>query len=191
MLEKIPTGVGRALKGVRAGYEKIVSEDHRFAKVPQTIWLQSPAFQDGGPLPARHTDDGEGLSPALRWSGEPADARSLVVIVEDADAPTPEPLVHLLAWNLPADSGGVEEGAFRSPHHPGREDGVGRNAFTRIGWLPPDPPTGHGPHLYVFQIFALDRALTFDDHPGRAALTAAMDGRVLARGVLLGTYERR
>ena len=190
MLQRIPAGVGRALKGVRAGYEKIVSEDERFAAVPQTIVLRSPGVRDGQPLPVRHTDDGAGLSPALRWSGVPAGARSLVLIVEDPDAPTLEPLVHLVAWDLPADGEGVEEGMFPSPRHDGQRTGVGRNAFTRLGWLPPDPPKGHGPHLYVFQIFALDRRLAFADHPGRSALTAAMDGHVLARGVLLGTYER-
>lgn len=191
MLEKLPDEVGRALRGVRAGYEKIVSEDEQFIGAPQTVLLQSPAFQDGGEIPARYTGDGDGLSPPLRWSGIPVEASSVVVIVEDADAPTPEPLVHLLAWDLPAKSDGFDEGAFRSPRHAGRVDGVGRDAFTSLGWLPPDPPRGHGPHLYVFQIFALDRQLDVADPPGRSTLKKLMAGHVLARGVLLGSYERR
>ena len=190
MLEHIPVEIGRALRGVRAGYAKVVSEDPAFSGAPQTMLLQSPVFRDGRPIPVLYTNDGEGMSPPLRWSGVPAGSHGLVVIVEDADAPTPDPLVHMLAWDLPPGGDGLEEGALRSPRHAGQEAGVGRNAFRRIGWLPPDPPRGHGPHLYVFQIFALDRRLELADHPGRSTLKAAMASHVLARGVLLGTYER-
>jgi Raf kinase inhibitor-like YbhB/YbcL family protein len=191
MLEKLSGEIGRALRGVRAGYQKIVSEDQQFSGAPQTVLLQSPAFQDGGQIPVRYTDDGDGLSPPLRWSGIPAEASSVVVIVEDPDAPTPAPLLHLLAWNLAVGSGGLDEGAFRSPRHAGREGGGGRTAFARVGWRPPGPPRGHGPHLYVFQVFALDRQLACADQPRRSILKELMAGHVLARGVLLGAYERR
>jgi Raf kinase inhibitor-like YbhB/YbcL family protein len=191
MRETLPAGIGHALLDVRAGYDKVVSEDPRFAAAPQTIVLRSPTFLDGRPLPARHTSDGEGLSPPLRWTGAPPEAVSLVLIVEDADAPAPEPLVHLIAWNLPVGGEGLEEAAFPSRRRAGRETEVGRDAFAHVGWLPPDPPRGHGPHLYAFQMFALDRRLSFAGHPGRSAMVAAMKGRVLARGVLLGTCERR
>jgi hypothetical protein len=65
MLEKIPAGLGHALRGVRAGYEKIVSEDEAFASIPDTIKLESPAFDDFGSIPARYTEDGEKISPPL------------------------------------------------------------------------------------------------------------------------------
>jgi Raf kinase inhibitor-like YbhB/YbcL family protein len=190
MLEKIPAGLGHALRGVRAGFEKIVSEDHAFQSIPDTIKLESPAFDDCGSIPARYTEDGEKISPPLTIAGPVPGAAALVLIVEDPDAPTPDPIVHLLVWDLAPATASLEEGLFKSPHHDGVDDTLGRNTFLAAGWLPPDPPTGHGPHLYAFQVFALDRKLSFDGHPSRSQLVDAMKGHVLARGVLIGTYER-
>ncbi len=113
-----------------------------------------------------------------------------MLIIEDPDAPSAEPLVHLLAWDLPPDLTSVDEGLFKSPHHEGLDENLGRNSFLQTAYLPPDPPTGHGPHLYAFQIFALDRRLDFDHPPGRSVVVAAMTGHVLAKGVLVGSYKR-
>ena len=190
MLEKIPAGLGHALRGVRAGFEKVVSEDPAFAAIADNIGLESSAFGDGEPIPARFTADGEGVSPPLTISGVPASSRGLVLIVEDPDAPAPEPLVHLLSFDLPPTIGELPEGLFRSPHHEGLEEDLGRNAFHKTAYLPPDPPNGHGPHLYVFQVFALDRALSFEHAPARKTVVEAMQGHVLAKGLLVGTYER-
>lgn len=190
MLEKLPRGLGHALRGVRAGYEKIIAEDAAFAQAPDTIILESPAFADGGDLPDRFTADGARISPPLQWRGAPDGAASLVLIGEDPDAPSAEPLVHLLAWDLPPELNNLDEGLFRSPDHEGLDENLGRNSFLQTAYLPPDPPTGHGPHLYAFQIFALDRKLSFDHPPGRSAVVAAMTGHVLAKGVLVGAYER-
>ncbi|WP_296594898.1 YbhB/YbcL family Raf kinase inhibitor-like protein [Phenylobacterium sp.] len=190
MLEKLPAGVGHALRGVRAGYEKVVSEAADFADAPETISLLSPAFEDGTSIPSRFTTDGEAISPPLTWNGAPGGAVGMVLIVEDPDAPTPEPLVHLLAWDLPPDLRTLPEGQFRSPGHDGLDEVLGRNSYLQAAWLPPDPPRGHGPHLYVFQLFALDRALSFERPPRRTAVVAAMKGHVLAKGVLVGTYAR-
>lgn len=190
MLEKIPAGLGHALRGVRAGYEKILAEDKEFAQVPETIELESLAFCDGGELPERFTADGARISPPLRWHGVPEDAEGLVLIVEDPDAPSLEPLVHLLVWDLPPDMDSIDEGLFRSPGQDGLDETLGRNSFLQAAYLPPDPPTGHGPHLYAFQLFALDQKLDFDHPPGRKAVVKAMSGHVLAKGVLVGAYER-
>jgi len=189
VLEKIPRGVGHALRGVRAGFEKIASES-AFASADDVIALESSAFEDGGSIPPRFTADGEGVSPPLSWSGAPSSAKAYVLLVEDPDAPSPEPLVHLLVWDLPPDLETLPEGQFASPRHAGLDEALGKNSYLRAAWLPPDPPTGHGPHLYAFQIYALSERLTFDGHPGRARVLAAMEGKVLAKGLLLGTYER-
>jgi Raf kinase inhibitor-like YbhB/YbcL family protein len=181
--------VGHALRGVRAGFEKIASES-AFAAVRDTIALESPAFEDGGSIPPRFTADGEGLSPPLSWNTAAAGAEAFVLLVEDPDAPSLEPLVHLLTWDLPPDMRTLPEGQLASPRHTGLDETLGRNSFLQAAWLPPDPPTGHGPHLYAFQIYALAERLTFGGHPGRARLLAAMEGKVLAKGLLLGTYER-
>lgn len=190
MLEKIPRGVGHALRGVRAGFEKVASEDRAFADALDSIALSSPAFEDGGSIPPRYTADGEGVSPPLSWRDLPAGTAAVALLVEDPDAPAPEPLVHLLAWDLPPGLAELPEGELRSPRHVGLDENLGRNSVLGAGWLPPDPPTGHGPHLYVFQLFALDRRLSFDGHPSRGAFLKAIEGRVLARGMLVGTYER-
>jgi phosphatidylethanolamine-binding protein (PEBP) family uncharacterized protein len=87
---------GHALRGVSAGYEKITAEDDAFAQTPDSISLESPAFADGGDIPDRFTADGERISPPLTWRGALDDAVSLVLIIEDPDAPSAEPLVHLL-----------------------------------------------------------------------------------------------
>lgn len=190
MLENMPSALGRALRGVRAGFDKLASERPEFADAPDIIALESSAFEDGGSLPPRYTADGERISPPLMWGALPRGAAALALIVEDPDAPIPEPLVHLLAWDLPPDLRSLPAGQFRSPHHEGLDEVLGRNSYLQAGWLPPDPPSGHGPHLYAFQMFALDRQLAFDDHPRRSAVLQAMRGHVLARGFLTATYER-
>lgn len=190
MLEKIPHGVGQALRGLRAGFDKVASEDRAFADVADTIALTSAAFEDGGSIPARYTADGEGLSPPLAWRDLPAGTAAVALLVEDPDAPSREPLVHLLAWDLPPDLAALPEGQLRSPGRDGLDENLGKNSFLSAAWLPPDPPTGHGPHLYVFQLFALDRTLAFEGHPGRGAFLKAIAGHVLAKGMLVATYER-
>jgi Raf kinase inhibitor-like YbhB/YbcL family protein len=189
MLQMIPSSLGRTLRRVRAGYGKIVSENEHFARVPDRISLESPAFEDGGSIPPRYTADGEKISPPLAWRCA-RDAESLVLIVEDPDAPYPDPTVHLIAWDLPPDLPELPEGELKSPGHEGLYEMLGRNAYHQSAWLPPDPPRGHGPHLYVFQAFALMRKLDFARPPSRKAVVTAMCGQVLAKGVLAGTYER-
>ena len=190
MLEMIPSGLGQALRRVRAGYDKVVSERADFFRLPDSIALDSPAFEDGGSIPPRYTADGEKISPPLTWRGLPEDAEGLVLVVEDPDAPSRAPFVHLLAWDLPPRLPELPEGELQSPGHAGLKEVLGRNAYRQSAWLPPDPPCGHGPHLYVFQAFALDRKLAFARAPGRKAVVEAMRGHVLAKGVLVGTYER-
>jgi Raf kinase inhibitor-like YbhB/YbcL family protein len=190
MLEKIPAGLGHALRGVRAGYEKVVSEGDDFVHIPDSIALESPAFDDGGSIPPRYTADGVKISPPLSVRQAPDDAEALVLIVEDPDAPAPDPLLHLLAWDLPPDLQELPEGELKSPGHNGLAENLGRNAYQQTAWLPPDPPKGHGPHLYVFQVFALDRKLDFARAPRRKDVIEAMRDHVLAKGVLVATYER-
>lgn len=188
MLEKIPAAVGRALSGLKAGLEKTAYHS-RFAEVPETVALTSPAFADGTPMPARFTEDGAKTSPPLAWSGLPEGTARVAILVEDADSPTPKPLVHLIAWNLSATPSEISEGALVGADAKARYE-LGGNSFFQDAWLPPDPPTGHGAHRYLFQLYALDRALALPASPGRGAMTDAMTGRVLAKGRLIGTYAR-
>lgn len=190
MLEKIPHAVGEALSGLRAGLEKTACQAE-FEAVPAIVRVTSRAFADGAALPARFTQYGAKLSPPLAWSGLPAGTAALVLLVEDADSPTPKPIVHAIAWDLDPAGEGLPEGALASPGSDGTVEEIGKNTFLKAGYLPPDPPTGHGPHRYLFQVYALNRHLGLDGVPGRGALLEAMHGHVLAKGVLVGTYERR
>ena len=189
MLEHIPQWLGQALRGLRAGTGKLCIAQLE-GDYP-SIELSSTAFADGGRLPPRFTADGEGVSPPLIWGPLPMGTESLALIVEDPDAPALEPLVHAIVWGLPPDTHRIEEGAIR-PDGDGRVQGgdVGRNSFFVEGWLPPDPPTGHGDHHYVFQLFALAPTETLRPNPRRSALVKAMSGRVLAAGFLTGIYSR-
>ncbi|SDM74706.1 hypothetical protein SAMN05216360_103271 [Methylobacterium phyllostachyos] len=189
MLEKIPSAVGAALSGLKAGTEKTACHT-AFRDIPASLTLTSPAFADGADMPARFTADGEGLSPPLAWGSLPPGTASLVVLVEDAGSPTPQPLVHLIAWNLPSDRTGLQEGEVSNPEA-GQGLPLGRNSFLHAGWLPPDPPSGHGRHDYVFQVYALKHPLELPETPGRSALLKAMEGLVLGKGVLVGGYTRR
>ncbi len=190
MLEKIPAGVGRVLKSIRPGMQTLVIHDEAFAAVPDVIAVSSPAFAADGAIPVRFTEDGEGLSPPLEWIGVPPEAQSLVLLIEDADSPTFKPLVHVILGDLAPVDARLAEGALPAAHSGEVRFGMGRNSFLHRSWLPPDPPPGHGPHHYAFQLFALNEAPEFEKTPGRSAMLAALHGHVIAKGMLVGTYER-
>ncbi|HXH15014.1 MAG TPA: YbhB/YbcL family Raf kinase inhibitor-like protein [Sphingomonas sp.] len=190
MLEHVPAWLGHAMSGLRAGTGKlaIVQLGRHF----ETLDLTSPAFAHEARLPPRFTADGDGVSPPLAWSTPPAGTARMVLIVEDADSPTPQPLVHAIIWGLDADAEHLAENVI-APDDAGDAAGrdVGRNSYLREGWLPPDPPSGHGEHRYAFQLFAIgEGAGDPGDTPGRAAVIEAITGHVLAAGLLIGTYSR-
>ncbi|MCD2323424.1 YbhB/YbcL family Raf kinase inhibitor-like protein [Sphingomonas sp. IC-56] len=190
MLEHIPHWLGSALKNLRAGPEKLAIAQPDLGSF-ESLHLASPAFGNGARLPDRFTADGEGVSPPLFWTGVPDGTERLALLVEDPDAPAPQPLVHAVVWNLPPHEGELKEGAIRADGQGSiRGSDVGRNSYLGEGWLPPDPPTGHGAHHYAFQLFALGPGPDLATNPGRGALIEAMAGRVLAAGLLTGTYSR-
>ncbi|WP_424134762.1 YbhB/YbcL family Raf kinase inhibitor-like protein [Roseomonas chloroacetimidivorans] len=190
MLQFLPSGLGRALSGMRPGINALLFAG---VNVPAVIEISSPAFTGGGVMPALHTADGPGLSPPLSWRGVPAGAGALMLVVEDADSPTPRPLVHAIVTALPPEGGGLEAGDLPGPGRPGLPGlSMGRNSYFQAAWLPPDPPPGHGPHRYAFQLFALlARPAGLGRTPGRSAVRTALGRGVLAKGCLIGTYSRR
>lgn len=190
MLEKLPDAVGHALREQRAGIEKTAYRQLDLRAGMAAITVTSLAFADHAPIPAVYTADGTGHSPPLDWSGVPVAARSLLLIVEDADSPTPQPLVHAIAVDISPHETGLSEGALKSPDHEGEGIKTGRNSYLGKAWLPPDPPPGHGAHRYAFQLFALAEGEPFSGAPGRDAVLEALRERALASGCLIGTYER-
>ena len=144
--------------------------------------LTSPAFDEGGDIPRRFTCDGDDASPALAWTGAPADAVSLALIVDDPDA---RGFVHWVLLDAAATaSGGLPEGISTSPDAPRQ----GRNDFGRTGYGGPCPPSGT--HRYRFTLFAVDRMLGLTGTPGAADVRGAMDGHILAQTTLTGRYTR-
>ncbi len=192
MLENVPAAIGQALSSIRPGLGKLTFARDDLA-APETLLVSSDAFAADGAIPARFTADGARISPPLRFNNVPAGTQSLALVVEDADSPTPAPLCHALVWNIEGRSGGFHEAAIDGDAEPPARRGAvfGRNSFMKLGWLPPDPPTGHGAHRYCFQLFALGSAPELEEGAGRGALVKALAaGRVLAKGMLVGTYER-
>lgn len=153
-----------------------------------TITLTSPAFEPGGPIPTQYTCDGEDISPALNWQGVPDEAKSLVLIVDDPDAPDPDAprmtWVHWLLYNLPPQLTGLPEAVRELPA--GTLEGV--NDWKRTGYGGPCPPIGR--HRYFFKLYALDTILPDLGRPTKVRLEQAMQGHVLAESQLIGTYQR-
>lgn len=143
--------------------------------------LTSAAFDDGEPIPAKHSCEGDDVSPPLAWSYVPDGTRTLALIMHDPDAPSGD-FVHWLAWNIDPVPGGLEQGV--------PAPGQGTNGFGRPGYGGPCPPPGHGSHRYFFRIHALDTELGLEPGAAREQLQDAIDGHVLAEAKLMGTFQR-
>lgn len=156
-----------------------------------SLTLTSTAFEHGGAIPSRHTCEGNDVSPPLAWSGVPSGARSLVLIVDDPDAPDPAAprmtWVHWLLYNLPPHSGNLAEGI--ASHDLPAETHEGINDWKHTGYGGPCPPIGR--HRYFHKLYALDATLPDLGKPDKATLQKAMQGHILAEAELLGTYQKR
>jgi phosphatidylethanolamine-binding protein (PEBP) family uncharacterized protein len=190
MLEKLPEAVGHAMVNQRAGMEQVVYNHLHAQRDLPRLTVSSAAFAFNGRLPVRFTADGEGSSPPLAWSGCPAATASVAIIAEDADSPTPHPMVHVIAIDVAGRDHSIAEGALSTPNETPPEVEIGTNSFFRHSWLPPDPPPGHGEHRYVFQVFALRDGPPFSKAAGRKELIDTILERAIAVGCLVGTYER-
>ena len=146
-----------------------------------TMKITSSAFHEGANIPSKFTCDGSDTSPPLQIAGVPSGAKSLVLIVDDPDAPSGL-FTHWLAWNIPPQTGSIAEGSA--------PQGVqGANDFGKSGYRGPCPPPGT--HRYSFKIFALDRELELRSGTKRSQVDAAMKGHVIAQGELVGRYARK
>jgi Raf kinase inhibitor-like YbhB/YbcL family protein len=190
MLEKLPDLVGAALRGQRAGLDQTAFMRVQLRAGQGALQLTSLAFMDHAPLPPRFTADGEGHSPPLQWTGVPPGTASLLLVVEDADSPTPHPLVHAIAYDIAPQEVYLAEGALDAEEPAEAALKLGRNSYLRTAWIPPDPPPAHGVHRYAFQLFALGPGVQWSGTPGRDAVLEALQSHALASGCLIGTYER-
>ncbi len=155
-----------------------------------SLSISSTAFAAGGPIPAKYTCEGRNISPPLTFAGVPHAAETLVLIVDDPDAPDPRAprmtWVHWVLYDLPPTCGGLPEGVASSALPRGTREGT--NDFKRTGFGGPCPPVGR--HRYFHQLYALDIVLPDLGRPAKAQLESAMRGHVLEQAVLMGTYQK-
>lgn len=160
------------------------------AEDTMSLTITSSAFTDGGEIPARHTCQGDDISPPLAWSGVPGAARSLVLIVDDPDAPDPKAprmtWVHWVLYNLPPQATGLPEGV--APDELPGGTGQGINSWNRTGYGGPCPPIGR--HRYFHKLYALDTVLDLSGKPAGKTVEAALRGHVIGQAELVGTYQK-
>lgn len=155
-----------------------------------TFRLKSSAFDNGGSIPDVYTCEGANQAPPLQWEGVPPLAQSLVLIVDDPDAPNPRApkmtWVHWLLYNIPSGTTSIPEGADKTDLPKGAEEGI--NDWKRARYDGPCPPIGR--HRYFHKLYALDIVLKGLSKPDKKTLERAMQGHILAQAELIGTYEK-
>ena len=155
-----------------------------------TFKIESKSFRHNEMIPARYTCDGQDISPALTWSGIPAEAKSLVLIVDDPDAPDPAApkmtWVHWVLYNIPVDVQGLEENVSAASLPAGAKEGI--NDWGRTGYGGPCPPIGR--HRYFHKLYALDTVLADLQKPTKVQVEQAFAGHILAKTEIVGTYQR-
>jgi len=151
-----------------------------------TLVLTCSAFENGGTIPQRYTCSGHNESPALKWTGVPREARSLVLIVDDPDAPMGT-FVHWVIYNLSATAAGLPQAMLATASVGGSEQGV--NGRGEIGYTGPCPPPGK-PHHYHFRLYALDSKLALKEGATARQVEEAIKGHVIGSAELIGIFGR-
>lgn len=155
-----------------------------------SLQVSSPSIAQDKPIPPRHSEYADGVSPELSWTAVPR-AKSYALLTEDPDAKPITPFVHWLAWNIPANVTRLPEGLQEQPRLT-EPDGVlqGKTSRGSTGYYGPRPPVGDPPHRYHFLLLALDTILNVPAGADRDELLAAVRGHVLAKGELVGTFQQ-
>ena len=152
--------------------------------------LTSSVFNHQGVIPSAFTCDGKNISPQLSWTGMPSGTKSLVLIVDDPDAPDPTApqvtWVHWVLYNIPASAKGLQENVAASALPAGAASGI--NDWKHTGYGGPCPPVGQ--HRYYFKLYALDSVLPDLKHPNKAVLEKAMQGHMIGHTELIGRYPK-
>jgi Raf kinase inhibitor-like YbhB/YbcL family protein len=143
----------------------------------EKLFVKSPVFENGKKLPLKYTCDGEGINPPLIVDGIPSEAKSLVLVIQDPDAPSGN-FVHWLVWNI-STIGKIDENSI-----PGIE---GRNSSGRIHYSSPCPPSGT--HRYIFKVFALNLQLELHEGATKKELDQSIHGHIVAKGEIIGLFR--
>lgn len=146
------------------------------------IDVTSPDFENGDPIPEKYSAAGENVNPALDWTGVPDSAESLVLIMDDPDAPGSSPFVHWVVFDI--DPSSTDTGEDEVP-----SGGVqGTNSAGDRSYMGPAPPAGEE-HRYFFKVFAVDEKLDLEPSATAEDVMNAIDGKTLGQGELMGTFE--
>lgn len=160
------------------------------ALILTVLTLTSTSFSHNDTIPSRYTCDGKNISLALNWTGIPEGTQSLVLIVDDPDAPDPAApkmtWVHWVLYNIPPSATGLAEGISEKDLPSGTLQGM--NDWKRTSYGGPCPPIGN--HRYYHKLYALGTVLPDLQHPTKAALEHAMQGHIIAQSELIGRYQR-
>ncbi len=151
--------------------------------------LESSVFKSGSTIPEEYTAHGRDISPPFHWSGIPAEAQSLVLICEDANATSQgQPFTHWILFNIEAGRTKIPAGIAN------RESKLveyrqGENSFHEAGYSGPNPPRGTGTHHYHFKLYALDATLDLPEGCSREEILTAMKGHVLGETEYIGLHD--
>lgn len=159
----------------------------------QTLTMTSPDFEHSHPIDMHNSAYGDNVSPELNWTGAPSGTRSYALVLHDPDAPLEGGFVHWVVYNIPGTATGLPGGlaAGETLDSPAQIAGTvqGMSGVRRAAYFGPRPPEGSGVHHYNFQLFALDIAPELATGLNSQDLMTAIDGHILARTTLTGTYQ--
>ncbi len=150
--------------------------------------LTSLDFTSGGSIPSRFTCEGDNVSPEFSWKEAPAEAKCFALILHDPDAPRAGGFTHWILYDIPAEKAHLDPDVPKQEHVPGTGT-QGRNDSGEIGYMGPCPPSGI--HRYYARLFALDAEIRLPSGATHEDLSEAMEGHVLERAELMGTYRRK
>ena len=165
-----------------------------WAQTPVTLTVTSPTLKANETVPVDHTADGKNVSPALMWSGAPANTKQFALIYDDPDVPMPGGFVHWVVYKIPGTAKGLPaelpmDAVLTAPADiAGTIQGL--SGFKRTGYRGPAPPPGK-PHHYTWTVYALDAELTLEPGLNRNQLLEAMKGHIIGQGSLVAIYERK
>jgi|TARA_Y100000310_G_scaffold345227_1_gene462921 hypothetical protein len=159
--------------------EQPIPKTNEVEKMPE-LKLTSPAFEDNGNIPSKYTCQGDGINPPLNIEGIPENAESLILMMDDPDAPAGT-WGHWIVFNIPKvsniDENSVPDGAVQ-----------GKNSWGNNNYGGPCPPSGT--HRYMFKLYALDTKLELDESSDKKGVESAMQGHILAETRLVGLYSK-
>lgn len=183
-----------SLKSILAASALVFSAQLIAQDIPETITVTSSAFEHHGTIPLEYTAYGDNKSIDLSWSNLPAGTVQLALVCDDPIVPMPQPFVHWVAYNIPAAAPGLPADLMKDAEVTGVAglEGMinGVNGTRQAGYFGPRPPVDGQLHAYHFRVYALDADLDLAPGLNKADLLAAIEGHVLATGMLMGHYQR-